>query len=1264
MTSRLPSQKIEALKKELSDFKENLLDNHIRRLDIDYFNEFSSGEIRKHLLSIQKLSAKVLCDVRLKQKKGGGYLLTVVGFDVAGFFSIVTGLLTLHGFDIRSGKSFTYGRFTSEKSQESRGRTGLRKQRNAKIGLYYLERRKLIDTFEIVSIFPEGSSPEFEKNFFQELHSYLELVHQNKFSAVRKELNTKVGNFLSKILLKPEAKLLPIEIEIDSDGTYTILRISGANTPAFLFSLSNVITRKRMKIHKVDIHTDIQEVSDVIYITDKYDRTVSDKQSLERLRATIALVKQFTLLLPFAPDPGAAMKHFYQFLDELIGDDSSTLNILDVENPIVLSTIAKIFGTGEYFWEEFVGMQYKNLLPLLKDIDRYNIQKDTKRLKRELDEILLAGKTFREKTNLINRYKDKELFRLDLLYLIYPEKTFMDFSLELNDLAEAIFTCTIEVIYQDLENCFGRPMRGEKVCSFGVFGLGKFGGYELGYASDIEIILIYEGVGNTEGQKNSISNSEFFNKLVENLKTAIRAKKAGIFEIDLRLRPYGNKGGLSCTYSLWDEYYSDNGKAYDYERQALLRLRPIYGEPALTEKVMKTRDKILFGGEPIAIENSMELRNKQLKNLIEPGKVNAKFSEGGLVDLEYSIQFLQLKFGGKYPGVRNVNTLRALEGLLEVQAIDPAEFEKLFSCYAFLRRLINALRVVRGNAKDLVIPQRSSDEYLFLTRRLGYAPKGRLSPTEQFTEDVEKNFQTVRQFYVKRFIEKKEIAFTDSGLSKLLPKKKVTFDEIKERMMPFGVEDPRKAFNAFGNMFRNVKDKNIFFAAFVLIERHIAASPDPDQVVIRLEKYLSHTEDPSRLLKQIIFHPRLLELMVLTFGYSEYLSDILINEPNLIWYLSQEDTLFVNKSRDYFKRELEALFKNVKNFEKKMDIIRKYQKREMLRLGLRDIYSAARFERTVREISNLADTIVREIYRELILEEGYDLEPFLESQSVIALGKLGGRELNYSSDIDILFVLADDLPKKLKKSKMDKINEALIKHLTKSSRFGQLFRVDLRLRPYGRFGTLSGTFHYHKDYYEKKADGWELQAWLKARTIAGNHHAGSQLIHEVQGILLSGENKLKAYESITRLREKMLRKLEREDLLKQEVKLGPGGIRSVEFIVQKLQIQYGQDYPDILSGNTLQALSKLTSHHLMEETLFHQLKSAYIFLRNIEHRIQLLGLQQLHVLPLESSQLAKLAKRLNFQNRLEESAGDQFLKRYSEVTNQISETYEKSFKKY
>ena len=202
--------------------------------------------------------------------------------------------------------------------------------------------------------------------------------------------------------------------------------------------------------------------------------------------------------------------------------------------------------------------------------------------------------------------------------------------------------------------------------------------------------------------------------------------RQGIFEIDLRLRPYGNKGPLSSSLSAFREYYSGDGPARQFERLALVKLRPVAGDAGLGARLLELRDAYVYSGLPIDVEYIRRLRRRQATELVQSGAVNAKYSDGGLVDIEYCVQATQVAVGYLDAGVRVQGTLDAIEGLERGGHIASDWADDVARAYSFLRRLIDALRAVRGHAKDLTVPKSDSREHAYLARRLRFDTPARL----------------------------------------------------------------------------------------------------------------------------------------------------------------------------------------------------------------------------------------------------------------------------------------------------------------------------------------------------------------------------------------------------------------------------------------------------------------------------------------------------------------------------------------------------------
>src|SRR6185295_12895318 len=395
------------------------------------------------------------------------------------------------------------------------------------------------------------------------------------------------------------------------------------------------------------------------------------------------------------PDPAKAIEHFDLFLDRIleqtrgVGSDQALAFLKEKDT---LTLLARLLGTSDYLWEDFLRRQYINLLPVLEDYQRMPLIRPRADLARELRRRVARAGTDAHKHRVLNQYKDRELFRIDMIHLTEAGATLIDFSRALTELAEVVIAQALADCQALLGKTHGTPRLADgTVCPFAFLGLGKFGGSELGYASDIEVLSVYGGAGRTSGRK-KLDNSEYFERLVQAVLQRIEAKQAGIFHLDVRLRPHGSKGLLANPVDEIRRYYATDGLAAPFERQALIKLRHVAGDEDLGRQVETHRDAFVYSVSPWDLPTALDLRRQQIKEFAGSDRINVKYSPGGLIDLEYAVQYLQLRHGHNEPRLRSTNTLIALEALTETTLITPNEANDLREAYLFLRKLIDGLR--------------------------------------------------------------------------------------------------------------------------------------------------------------------------------------------------------------------------------------------------------------------------------------------------------------------------------------------------------------------------------------------------------------------------------------------------------------------------------------------------------------------------------------------------------------------------------------------
>lgn len=705
---------------------------HIARLGAEYVDSFTAEEIQQHADLARGVNEQQPAIVEAQPLNQDTWRVTVVGYDYPGELSIICGLFFVFGFNIIDGNAFTYEPLpdtpTESKSQtfvrfDSTRRLPPRRRLSSKSEPD--TRRKIVDVFTVKSILSNPPDDSIWQSYTSDLHHLLRMMRTGQRREARGELAVRVGQMFKSVTGKT-SPLLPIEIEIDNetDSRYTILRIDTPDTVGFLYEFTNALALTRTYIARLIVQSIGSRAQDILHVTDETNNKIISLEKQRELRAAVLLIKHFTHLLPHSPNPSTALLHFREFLAQLFERPNWYNEIASIENPDVLYALARLLGVSDFLWEDFLRMQYTNLFPVVTDLDALETSKPKAELEKELAQALEENKVgeiqYDDWRGALNAFKDRELFRVDMRHILGLTKEFDDFSVELTDLAEVTLCAALNYCDSELRAKHGEPfLENGEPCGLSLLALGKCGGRELGFASDIELMFVYAGDGKTEGI-NSISTAEYFEQLVRSIVSSWQTRQEGIFQIDLRLRPYGKAGSMAVSFESFKNYYSPEGAAWAYERQALVKMRPVTGDARLNDELCRLRDVYAYESGPFDVTSMRAMRERQVRHLVTGGTFNAKFSPGGLVDIEYLIQGLQINHGAQNPALRLTNLRSAMTALHVVGILSDDDYTRLHKAYTFLRWLIDSLRVVRGNSKDVTMPSFGSDEFIFLARRLRY----------------------------------------------------------------------------------------------------------------------------------------------------------------------------------------------------------------------------------------------------------------------------------------------------------------------------------------------------------------------------------------------------------------------------------------------------------------------------------------------------------------------------------------------------------------
>jgi glutamate-ammonia-ligase adenylyltransferase len=702
-----------------SSLEKTDVSEHLARMDPSYTDTFSDREIEHHAILADRLDQDRLVEVEaeLLGDVEGHWRVTIVAYDYPGELSLICGLLFVYGFSIVTGNVFTYE--PSPDDGEERGQLPRLKRKDT--------RRKIVDVFTVDPVRGEATADTWAR-YADDLADLLQLMHTGLRREARGRLAKRVADTFQEIA-GTTTTLYPVDIEIDNtfSDRYTVLHIDAPDTVGFLYELTNSLAYNRIYIARVIVDSVGNRVRDTLYVTDADGQKITAPDKQRELRVATVLIKHFTHLLPHSPNPESALLHFREFIGHLFQRSDWPNDFVSLDRQEVLHALARLLGVSDFLWDDFLRMQYANLFPVVRDLDALETQKSREQLQAELEAALRPVHDGPQPPSddapwraTLNAFKDREMFRIDMRHILGHTGEFWDFSEELTALTEVVVNSVYHLCHEDLRTLYGTPcLENGEVSEMAVCALGKCGGRELGFASDIELMFIYSGNGETTGP-HVITASEFYEKLVQTFVSAIQARREGVFEIDLQLRPYGKAGSLAVSLEAFRRYFAPDGPAWAYERQALVKLRPIAGNLGLGQHVTALRDQFVYGGEPFDVTAMRAMRERQVRHLVTGGTFNAKFSPGGLVDAEYLVQGLQITHGHRDPALHMTNIREAMAALANARILSPDDYARLRKAHTFLRWLIDGLRMVRGNAKDVTVPPADSEEFAFLARRLRY----------------------------------------------------------------------------------------------------------------------------------------------------------------------------------------------------------------------------------------------------------------------------------------------------------------------------------------------------------------------------------------------------------------------------------------------------------------------------------------------------------------------------------------------------------------
>jgi glutamate-ammonia-ligase adenylyltransferase len=755
------------------------------------------------------------------------------------------------------------------------------------------------------------------------------------------------------------------------------------------------------------------------------------------------------------------------------------------------------------------------------------------------------------------RFKRMHLIRIVLRDLL-GTATLAEVTLELSNLADAIIHGAHEYIRRQLIQKFGRPLAeadtGPIECQFVVLGLGKLGGRELNYSSDIDLMYLYTGDGATSGPIR-ISNKEFILELAKRLTQLLSMMTAEgcCYRVDLRLRPDGTMGELVLPLQAALEYY--HRRARDWELQMLIKARPTAGATTLGRAFLKIVEPLIYQTTTdfSNVERVAETRDRiqqKLRRRSKPG-INVKLARGGIRDIEFLVQCFQRLYGGKDSWVRSGGTLFALHRLRDKGYLSLQDYGRLDSGYQFLRTIEHLLQV-EDDRQVHTLPS-SAAALSLLMRKVRAKLLTRPGP-ENLPEQVQRHLSDVAEIYERVIHAQRPTATVPSEESAEEPSR-TSSRSSRISSDSAAVEDVE---HSWRTQLRHLERESPAFA------QAVQALP-LRRGRKHFEFFLNKIVSLPQLLREFERLPGLVECAADLIEHSPYLAENLIRYPEDVLDLravaqpaapgdtdGPESWAFGGAARPEMPAEMRQMIAAGGSFEERCVWLRRFYRRSMLRLQAESVFRRQPIFPTLARTSDLADHIIQAAYEIAVDAQCRATGRPRPQQAlhVIALGRLGMREFDLASDADLVFALRDDAS--ADKTWWTDVVNRIIETISSYTVEGLIFSIDPRLRPMGRDGELVQTEAAYKSYFAERAQAWEGITYMKSRAVAGDRQAGTVFLTELQDVDwrrygMSGD--------LGRLLLEMRNRLEREQGAQQPIKAGAGGYYDVDFILMYLRLR-------------------------------------------------------------------------------------------------------------
>ncbi len=872
------------------------------------------------------------------------------------------------------------------------------------------------------------------------------------------------------------------------------------------------------------------------------------------------------------------------------------------------------------------------LIDLLESGDICTSYDDTA-LSKYLTEKIKSAQTEENLLKILRDFRRREMCRIvwrDLLNISSMQETTRDMTL----LAGACIDQALNWLYEDCCQKWGTPYGKDSGLPqrMVVIGMGKLGAYELNVSSDIDLIFAYPENGETKGEKRTLENQAFFVRLGQRLVNALdkHTSDGFVFRTDMRLRPYGQSGALALSFNAMEEYYQDQGR--EWERYAMIKARVVAGPQQQGDVLMGYLKPFIYRRY---IDYSAFQSLRDMKGMIEREvrrkgmEANIKLGSGGIREVEFIVQAFQLIRGGRDIRLQTPELAVVLEVLSESDLLPQDAVDELSEAYIFLRNVEHAIQGMKDQQTQMLPEDDLS--------RLRVALSMQFNDWQRMSDALATHRSNVSRHFSQIIADDENDCESESKVESgsewlALWLGELTAEEAEEYLSEKKFESPAVSYELLFKL-RNLRTVQIMQSQgrvrldkfMPLLLEEVARKENSS---LTLQRVLQLVEAVLRRTAYIVLlyeNPNALEQLVWLCSVSPWIAEQLSSTPLLLDELLNSESLFSPPNKEALRDELRQHLLRVPedDLEEQMETLRHFKKAHVLRVAASELRGTLPLMKVSDYLTWIAEAELEQVidiaWRNLTDKHGYPLRVNGESCEldfgIIAYGKMGGLELGYTSDLDLVFIHDGDSNKPTTGERsidtgvfFTRLGQRVIHIMSAQTAGGQIYEVDMRLRPSGKSGLLVCSLKAFEEYQRKEAWTWEHQALTRARFVAGSASVGRAFDKIRCDILSEHRDLAKLRHDVVDMREKMRDSLgtktpEGELPSVFHVKHDIGGIVDIEFLCQFAVLGWSHQFPDMLHwSDNVRILEVMGECGLLDVEVSEQLTENYKSMRSVIHK--------------------------------------------------------------